>query len=204
MAKSQSTQEIAPSTQQERLRSLTPKEYAEKVYPFRKLYKPIGAIVMAFSRLESTLTMTIDALSGLTPAEGRVYEALMISFTVRVKLFNTLAMMHTKQKELREDIKGLVFRLKQSNEKRNSLIHGELTGISSKGEFGKVKYRAGKELKQIDSLHKVAIDDMWEAHNYILATAFEIAKWRSKFNRAHCTYFPPGVYRTERYQLPEK
>ena len=180
--------------------TFTPKEYALQVSEFKPLYEPIGALVLAFAELEATLTFTIDPLMGLTYAEGRALEALMMSFSARVQLFHTLALMHTRGKGLRDEIPELVSRLDEAYTKRNDLIHGAWSMISG-NKYGKIKFRAKAGLKQIDRVHQVSVDDLWEAHKFIMGTMLSLLKWRDKFNRSH---YPPGVWRPVRFPFPDK
>jgi hypothetical protein len=180
----------------------TPKEYALKVSEFKPLYEPLGALVMAFADLEATLTFTIDALMGLTHPEGRALEVLMVSFSARIQLFHTLALMHTRGKALQDEIPDLISRLDLAYTKRNDLVHGAWSIISKNGDFfGKIKYRAKGGLKQNERVHKVSTDDVWDAHKFIFVTSLKLAKWRDTFNRSH---YPPGVWRPVRFPFSDK
>jgi hypothetical protein len=183
-------------------KNITPKEYALMMDEFRPLFEPIGALIIAFSRLEDRLTSTIDMLSGLTPPEGWIYEALMINFSVRIQLFHSLALIHTRDANLRDRISGLVSRLNTSNARRNNLVHGDWTyADTSNKTFTKVKPKAEAGLKQITDLSSLTIGSIWRDYSYIFKTQMEIEKWRSEFSRKH---FPPGAWRAERFPLPQK
>lgn len=187
--------------------TVTPKQYALEMDPFNALCLPIGALILAFNQLELKLTMTIDALMGMTPPEGWALEALMINFSIRIQLFHTLALMHTRDKELRAAVPGIISRLNASNTKRNDFVHGTWTAVLENDVnpgtqiYTKIKHRAEAGLKQIGRLYRVSVDDVWEAHKYIFATTTDVEKWRSTFSRSH---YPPGIYRAVRFPFSDK
>ena len=146
--------------------TVTPKQYALEMDPFNALCLPIGALILAFNQLELKLTMTIDALMGMTPPEGWALEALMINFSIRIQLFHTLALMHTRDKELRAAVPGIISRLNASNTKRNDFVHGTWTAVLENDVnpgtqiYTKIKHRAEAGLKQIGRLYRVSVDDV--------------------------------------------
>jgi hypothetical protein len=167
--------------------TVTPKEYA-KEYELAPLNEPLGAIVMAFATLESKLSMTINALLGLqypkAHAMGIALDDLMQSTTSRIKLFHTLAVIHTDGIFIHKlsGRSGLRASLETSNAHRNDLIHGEWTGINNDGTFTKVRYKADRGLHPVKSTINVSIDDLWKAHAFIFRTALRLEEWRSAFN----------------------
>jgi hypothetical protein len=173
--------------------SISPKEYALST-EFAPLNEPLGAIVVAFAQLESKLTMSIDALLGVEYPAGVALEDLMQSPTARIKLFHTLAVLKTSGIFLKK-LEGLRGKLDKCNGFQNNLIHGSWTGVRSNGSFTKVRYKADKGLKPIESTINVTIDDLWSAHELIFGTSLELETWRFAYNHRDRPELWPASWR---------
>ncbi len=177
--------------------SITPKEYARST-EFSVLNEPLGAVAIAFAELEAQLTATINALLNLEYKDGVALEDLMQSFASRRKLFCSLAALKSPDLLKKEVEKkgGLGSRLLECNNFRNDLIHGNWTTWYEDGSFGKVRYRADVGgLHPIQSLYKMKIEDIWEAHKAIFKCSLAVATWRHVFNHRDQPQFWPSSWR---------
>ncbi len=86
--------------------------------------------------------------------------------------------------------------LEDLNNFRNDLIHGNWTTWYEDGSFGKVRYRADVGgLHPIQSLYKMKIEDIWEAHKAIFKCSLAVATWRHVFNHRDQPQFWPSSWR---------
>jgi hypothetical protein len=90
---------------------------------FRQIKEPLGAFVIHFADLESSVTGAINALMGVHGPIGKALEDLMPNFFSRIELFHNLAMMHATHPELQKPLSKIISRLQKANVTRNNYVH---------------------------------------------------------------------------------
>lgn len=186
---------------------------------FRKLYAPLGEIVVVFADLEESLTDALRVLMGASWRGSLAVEGLMQNVTSRIELFYFLAMQATNPSEtdrpnskagqqiqdgaaqLRIGANGLYGSLQQANSDRNNLLHGAWHGISPDGEsYAKNRFlvRSG-EFKPI-RLVDVSITLLTAEVAYMISVNLRLTDWTARLRRLHLPHLWPAPL-PDKYRL---
>lgn len=151
-----------------------------QISPFRDFFEPIGAMCMAFSILETHLTITIGQIMRLTPKEAYSIEAQIKNFTTRVQLFHTVASLNATEPKVVDGIKPLVDELKSLNTLRNRLIHGQWNNLDTETSVA-TKLRFGAQSGFRVESHNHSVDDINQATRSMLTLITHMALWLGLF-----------------------
>ena len=161
---------------------------------FRKLYRPLGLIVVTFADLEQMLTVTLAELLGRPYTEAMALEWLMQSLTNRIQLFYFLATETTQELArskpehsdsfvaMRESAKAIYEALLQANSDRNNLLHSPWTGIGTSAErsFSKERYAAeGGKLTEIP-VRGITVSFLEKEAKYLASIKLRLSDWRQR------------------------
>ena len=175
----------------------------------RKLYGPLGVIVVTFADLEARLTIAIETLLGTSSREGAALEWLMQNMSNRIELFYFLASQATtpaqeltplavallgrslppidpKREEaaamLNKEAENLYDELKQANSDRNNLLHGAWTGASRDGSaYNKRRLQAAAGTLKPIPIKGVTLELLKQEANYIMSINLRLADWTMRF-----------------------
>jgi hypothetical protein len=169
---------------------------------FRKLYRPLGAIAVAFADLERQLTATLRQMMRMSHREGAALEWLMQNANQRIELFYILAsqpfeifprghQLTSAQNarivaydQLRKSAEAIYSGLQQANADRNNLLHGAWTGLSAMdGSYSKDRYRAGQGKVVEIPLHGISLELLKEEANYIISVTMRLGDWHRRAAR---------------------
>jgi hypothetical protein len=178
---------------------------------FRKLYRPLGAIVVTFADLEDQLTRTLYILLGSSWREGAALEWLMQSANNRIELFYFLAMRATeldrlantsKREEaiihgaqtLRESAETIYGEMQQANSDRNNLLHGAWTGLSVDGlsTYSKDRLKIDKGKLSEIPMRGISLQLLKEEADYIISVNMRLTDWTARLQRLNQPHLWPA------------
>ena len=182
---------------------------------FRKLYRPLGAIVVTFADLEFQVTDALTTMLETSWKEGAAVEDLMQNFSLRIELFYFLAMSLTGPKsslingtktvlktapELQKLAGEIYSALQQANSDRNNLLHGAWTGLAPGGGYSKDRAKA-KEGKLTEiPVRNITVKLLKEEARFIVSVNMRVADWSARFRRREAPHLWPKPL-PEKYRL---
>lgn len=168
---------------------------------FRQIKEPLGALVIHFADLESSVTGAINALMGVHGPIGKALESLMPNFFSRIELFHILAMMHTAHPELQTPLPDIISQLKKANDTRNNFIHNSwITATINEdyvlNSFGKARYKAeGGKIREREGAKDITAEAIWDAVDEAFRLSLIIYDWRFRFiNLNDQSAWPPPLH----------
>jgi hypothetical protein len=152
---------------------------------FRPLSCPLGEFIIEFAKLESKVTLALNALMKIDYREGIVVENKLRNFGDRIKKLDSLAAAHCKADNLKTAARELFFALEKANDDRNNLIHGAWNGYSpSTQTFSKVRVWADKDGNLHDTpVHGVTLEILNAEIAYLKQIQGVLADWYYRFIR---------------------
>jgi hypothetical protein len=163
--------------------TLTPLQHVKEANPFKALYEPIGALMVAFGEMEAHLTMTIDTLLSVPYDQGLALESLMLDFGRRIQLFHFLSQRETLGTEMRSMGAKIATGLYNVNEDRNSIVHGSWTGYNPNDDtYGKVRLKVERGKFISIPAHKISAASIYDEAAYCFMLSLFIGMWRTRYN----------------------